>query len=122
MNEGVEQFITNLQDNAMSTEHLNSLKEKGEYNMNSNPFDKTKIDEYSRRAKAEWGHTEAFKEYEAKNNDRSKEAEMDTANGLMQIFIEFGKIRELDPSEASVQLLVKSLQDYISANYSTCTE
>ena len=47
---------------------------------------------------------------------------MDTANGLMQIFIEFGKIRELDPSEASVQLLVKSLQDYISANYYTCTK
>ena len=47
---------------------------------------------------------------------------MDTANGLMQIFIEFRKIRELDPSEASVQLLVKSLQDYISANYYTCAE
>ena len=73
-------------------------------------------------AAAEWGHTEAFKEYEAKNNNRSKEAEMDTANGLMQIFIEFRKIRELAPSEASVQLLVKSLQDYISANYYTCAE
>lgn len=113
----------------LKMEHLETLisyargiKEKGEYNMNFNPFDKTKIDEYSRRAKAEWGHTEAFKEYEAKNNDRSKEAEMDTANGLMQIFIEFGKIRELDPSESSVQLLVKSLQDYISANYYTCTK
>ena len=35
---------------------------------------------------------------------------------------EKAKIRELDPSEASVQLLVKSLQDYISANYYTCAE
>ena len=49
-------------------------------------------------AAAEWGHTEAFKEYEAKNNDRSKEAEMDTANGLVHIFIELGKIKVLDSS------------------------
>ena len=45
MNEGVEQFITNLQDNAMSTEHLNSLKEKGEYNIiNPNNMEESKFE------------------------------------------------------------------------------
>lgn len=44
MNEGVEQFITNLQDNAMSTEHLNNLKEKGEYNIiNPNNMEESKF-------------------------------------------------------------------------------
>ncbi|MGN0702539.1 MAG: MerR family transcriptional regulator [Lentihominibacter sp.] len=113
----------------LKKEHLENLiafargiKEKGEYNMNFNPFDKTKIDEYTRRAKAEWGHTAAFKEYEAKSNDRSKEAEMNAAKGLMQIFTQLGKVKELDPSDTKVQLLVKKLQDYISVNYYTCTK
>lgn len=40
----------------------------------------------------------------------------------MNIFAEFGKIKELPPSSAEAVALAKELQDHITENYYTCTD
>ena len=39
----------------------------------------------------------------------------------MEIFAEFGAIRNGDPASPEAQALVRKLQDFISAHYYTCT-
>ena len=40
----------------------------------------------------------------------------------MDIFAEFGAIRNGDPASAKSQALVSKLQDFITAHYYTCTD
>ena len=47
------------------------LQRKGENNMDFKAFDTSKIDEYTQKAKASWGDTAEYKEYEAKHGKRS---------------------------------------------------
>ena len=85
-------------------------------------FDRKKLDEYAAQAKASWGKTAAYKEFEEKSKDRSKEEDMKVHQGLIDIFAELGAIRETDPASEQAQALVKKLQDYITGNYYTCTK
>ena len=89
--------------------------------MDFKAFDKSKLEEYSKRAKEQWGDTAAYKEYEEKAKDRTDREEKEMGEGLMQIFTEFGKILDRDPAGAEAEALVKNLQEYISNNYYTCT-
>jgi len=84
-------------------------------------FDTRKIDEYAAQAKASWGTTPAYKEFEEKSKGRSREEDSDIAKGLMDIFAEFGAVRDTDPASKEAQALVQKLQDYISKHYYTCT-
>ena len=86
---------------------------KGENVMSA--FDNSKFESYKEEAKAKWGKTEAYREYEQRGS-------RDTGDGLMAVFAELGKVRQLDPSASEVQELVKNLQDFITANYYTCTK
>ena len=43
-------------------------------------FDTRKIDEYARQAKAAWGTTDAYKEYEQKSKDRTREEEAEISS------------------------------------------
>ena len=85
-------------------------------------FDRKKLDEYAAQAKASWGKTAAYKEFEEKSKDRSKEEDLKVHQGLIDIFAELGAIRETDPASEQAQALVKKLQDYITGNYYTCTK
>ena len=40
----------------------------------------------------------------------------------MEIFAEFGAIRDGDPASGKAQALVRKLQDFITAHYYTCTD
>lgn len=84
-------------------------------------FDTRKIDEYAAQAKASWGNTPAYKEYEEKSKGRTKEEDRDINQGMIDIFAEFGEIRTSDPASEEAQVLVKKLQDYITAHFYTCT-
>ena len=85
-------------------------------------FDTKKIDEYAAQAKASWGDTPAYKEYEEKSKGRTK-ADMQKINvQIMDIFAEFGAIRDTDPASEQAQTLVKKLQDFITENMYTCTD
>lgn len=110
-------------------EHLQNLidlargiKMIGVKQMSFEAFDTKKIDEYAAQAKASWGKTEAYKEFEKKSEGRSKEIQQKLNVEMMNIFAEFGKIRDKTSDSEEAIALVKKLQDHITENYYTCTD
>ena len=85
-------------------------------------FDTGKIDEYARQAKASWGKTDAYKEFEKKSEGRSKETQQKLNVEMMSIFAEFGAIKDLSPDSEEAVALAKKLQDHITEHYYTCTD
>ena len=85
-------------------------------------FDTKKIDDYAREAKAAWGETPEWQEYEQKTQDRTRAQRDEIARGLMDVFREFGAIRDQDPASEEAQALVTKLQGYISEHYYTCSD
>ena len=90
--------------------------------MSFEAFDTRKIDEYAAQAKASWGKTDAYKEYEKKSEGRSKETQQKLNVEMMSIFAEFGKIKGLSPDSKDAVALAKKLQDHITEHYYTCTD
>lgn len=80
------------------------------------------IDEYSKRAKEQWGQTSEYKEFEEKTKNWTKDDEATVANEFMQLFVEFGQMKEMDPEDEQVQLQVRKLQDYITDHFYTCSD
>ena len=110
-------------------EHLQNLidlargiKAIGVKYMSFEAFDTRKIDEYAEHAKASWGTTDAYKEYEQKSAGRTKETQQKLNVEMMHIFAEFGKIKDMSPESPEAIVLAKKLQDHISENYYTCTD
>ena len=113
----------------LKKEHIENLidlargiKLLGVRHLKFDAFDTKKIDEYAAQAKASWGDTPAYKEFEEKSKGRTKEQDRDISLGMMDIFAEFGAIRTMDPASEEAQALVKKLQDYITENFYTCTD
>ena len=90
--------------------------------MDFTAFDTKKLDEYAAQAKAEWGDTDAYKEFEKKSAGRTPQDESAIAMEMIRLFKEFGEMRDLQPDDASVQAQVKKLQEYITENYYNCTK
>ena len=111
-----KEHIENLIDLAVG------IKAMGVKELTFDAFDTRKIDEYAAQAKASWGTTPAYKEYEEKSKGRTKEDDRKIHQGMIDIFGEFGQIRHTDPASAEAQALVKKLQDYITAYMYTCTK
>ena len=85
-------------------------------------FDTSKLDEYAKKAKEEWGNTAAYKEYEKKAKTRTKEENAAFAEEFMGLFAELGGMRGLAPEDEKVQAQVKRIRDYITENMYTCTD
>lgn len=96
--------------------------ENGGTSMDFTAFDSNKLDEYAARAKASWGGTEAYREYEQKANGRTKAEEQAYGAQIMELFIAFGAMKDLAPDAPAAQAQVKKLQDYITAHYYHCTD
>jgi DNA-binding transcriptional MerR regulator len=111
-----KEHIENLIDLAKGIKLLGVRKLKFE------AFDTSKIDEYAAQAKAYWGKTSAYKEFEEKSRGRTKEEDKKIYQGMIDIFGEFGQIRNTEPSSKDAQALVKKLQDYITEHMYTCTK
>lgn len=126
-NKALDQQIELLQ---LKKEHLENLIDlaRGIKVMGVKPFmdfsafDTKKIDEYAAQAKASWGTTPEYREYEQKAKGRTKEEAQALAEQMMQIFYEFGVIRNGSPESEQAQALVKKLQDFITTNYYTCND
>lgn len=127
-NKALEQQITLL---TMKKEHLENLiafargiQWIGVKTMDFTVFDTKKLDEYAARAKEQWGKSAEYKEFEQKNEGRSKEAEQEMLQQFMLLFVEFGKFaREGDSAESErVQAQVKKLQDFISEHFYKCSK
>ena len=129
----------------LKKEHLENLidlakglKLRGVRHLKFDAFDTRKIDEYAAQAKAAWGTTPAYKEFEQKSKGRTREDDQNIAQGLMDIFAEFGAIKDAnlgtdkdanlgtdkgaDPASPGAQALVKKLQDYITQHFYNCTK
>ena len=89
--------------------------------MDFTTFDHSKMDEYAAQAKAKWGKTNAYKEFEEKTAGQTKQELASTGDKLMDIFREFGTLRHLSAADPRVQALVAKLQGFITANYYQCT-
>lgn len=124
-NKALEQQIELL---TMKKEHLENLinfargiKGIGVKYMNFTVFDAKRIDEYSKRAREQWGNTAEYKEYEEKTKNWTKDDEVTVTNEFMELFVEFGQMKEMNPSDDQVQAQVKKLQDYITEHFYTCS-
>ncbi|MCI8465538.1 MAG: MerR family transcriptional regulator [Lachnospiraceae bacterium] len=122
----LEQQITLL---LLKKEHLEALidlargiKTIGVNGMDFTAFDTKKMDEYAAQAKASWGNTPEYREFEEKAKKRKPEEERRLHVQMMTIFAEFGKLREGAPDSSEAQLLVKRLQDFITEHYYACSD
>ena len=111
-----KEHIENLIDLAVG------IKAMGVRELTFEAFDTRKIDEYAKQAKASWGTTPEYKEYAEKSKGRTKTEEHDITVKMMNIFAEFGEIRESDPASDEAQALVKKLQDFITEHMYTCSD
>lgn len=121
----LDQQITLLK---LKKEHIENLielargiKTIGEKNMDFSAFDTHKIEEYTAQAKASWGTTPEYQEYEEKAKDRTTEQQQSINIQLMDIFAEFGEIRNEDPASKKAQELVEKLQSFISEHFYSCS-
>ena len=112
----------------LKKEHIENLidfarriKTTGVNKMDFTAFDTQKMDDYSKRAKEQWGQTSEYQQYEEKSKNMTDTQKKDVLNSFMLIFAEFGKMKEQDVTSDLVQLQVKKLQDFISEHYYTCT-
>ena len=90
--------------------------------MDFTAFDTGKIDEYTRQAKESWGATKEYKEFEAKNSNRTLSELKSMGDKLMALIAEFSNMKDRDPADPAVQEQVKKVQDYITENFYTCTK
>ena len=82
------------------------------------------INDYKNEARARWGNTDAYREYETKKKSYI-EQKYDAVNVDMKaIFDEFFdcKISGKTVDSAEARALVVKLQAHITANYYTCTD
>ena len=125
-NRALEEQIALLEEKREQLQNRNTfargLKLTGVKNMNFSDFDHKKLDDYSAQAKAMWGKTDAYKEFEQKSKGRSKDTEKALGNDLMSLFTELGKFRAQDPGSEAVQNWVAQLQAFITEHYYTCTK
>ncbi len=86
-------------------------------------FDNEIHSQYAKEAKEKWGGTAAYKESTEKTKDYSKEKWNEITSAMEDIMAEFAECNingsAADSEEA--QALVRKWQDFISANYYTCT-
>lgn len=99
---------------------------KGECDMSFKQFDMTEWEkskrEYAQEVKERWGDTKAYAESEKKTNsydDKQWKLLNDEGACLLK---EFGENINNSPASQEVQALVKRWQEYITANFYSCTK
>ncbi len=122
----VEQQITLLTLQKERLEGLISfareILKKGECAMDFSAFSTEKQNAYAAQAKAQWGHTDAFQEFEAKTKNHTQEQTRELSRSFMALFGELGAMKELPPDAQEVQRQVKRLQSFITQHFYTCTD
>lgn len=102
--------------------HARKIQMTGVTIMDFTPFDRSELDEYAAQAKARWGRTDAYKEFEQKTAGQTPAQMQSAGDALMDIFTQFGAIRHTSPASAEAQALVAKLQGFITEHYYTCTK
>jgi len=93
------------------------IQTEGVTAMNFDAFDKTEIDQYAEEAKARWGHTAEWAEYEKKPKQNHAAA----GEALMAILAEIGAMKALTPADEAVQSKIAALQQHITDHFYPCS-
>lgn len=116
--QSMQDEIRKLQNRICLAQGIHML---GVKNMNLNGFQSQKIDDYAAQAKALYGKTEAYREYEEKSKRRTEKQEKDLGHQVMDFFVRLGKMRPCPPDCEEAQSWVKELQDFFTEHFYTCT-
>ena len=117
----------------LQREHLDDIIELAEKLQNTemehimdkkdfSAFDKSRLEDYARRAKEQWGGTAEYEEFSEKDKKRSDSDNTKLIRDTMEYFVKFGKLKERDPADGDVQKLVGELQRFFCENYYNCTD
>jgi len=124
-NRALEQQIRLLE---MQRDHIETLitfatgiRALGVKYMDFSAFDTRKMDDYARQAKAAWGKTDAYKEFEQRDSQYTKADRDQQGEQIMALMARFGEIRHLAPDSDQAQALVHELRTFITAHFYTCT-
>ncbi|MCR5306419.1 MAG: MerR family transcriptional regulator [Oscillospiraceae bacterium] len=98
------------------------LQQKGGDCMDFQAFDKTKLEDYARRAKEQWGHTEEYRAAMAAEENRTPQEQERMIRDFMRIFTEFGGMKTLSCESEQVGMQVDKLQQFITDHYYPCTD
>ena len=88
--------------------------------MDFQAFDTKKMEDYKAEVKERWGGTREYQEHEQKQEKAGDSAE--AGRQMMNLFAELGALRQLPPSDRTVQEKIAALQNFITDNYYTCTD
>ena len=116
--EMLEQKKTHLENVLVFARAIHML---GVNYMDFSAFDTKKMDDYAQQAKALWGKSELYKEFEEKQKNATKDDEKVWEQEIMDIFRDFGSLRHLQPEDEKVQALVVKLRAYITEHFYNCT-
>ena len=97
------------------------MKLLGAEYMDFTNVDPKKIDDYSQQAKALYGKTDAYKEYQQKAKGRSSKQEQILGSSLMDFFARLGQMRPCKPDAPEALAWAKALQAFLTEHYYTCT-
>lgn len=98
------------------------VKQTGVKRMDFTAFDTERIDAYAAQAKAAYGQTREYREFEEKSAGRGEEETRELNSRMMELFAQFGGLRTLDPGAEAVQAQVKRLRDFITEHFYTCSD
>jgi len=125
-NKALEQQIELLK---LKKEHIENLlefalgiKTIGVKQMDFKAFDKSKMEEYARQAKEQYGNTKEYKEFEKKQQNRSEKENHLLMDRFMLLFKEAGEIKTEDPASKKAQEMVKKIQKFITENMYECSD
>ena len=102
--------------------HARRIQSTGVMHMDFSAFDTAEMDRYAAEARAKWGQSGAYREFETKTAGLTPAQLNASGDALMDIFAKFGAIRQTSPASPEAQALVAELQNFISAHYYTCTK
>ena len=109
----------------MQREHIDGIIslardiiEKGDGTVDFTVFDTKEMDSFAKEIKERWGSTEAYKEYgkKAKTTDAENAGE-----GLMKLFGEIGKIKDVPADSKEALDAAKRVQAYITEHFYSCS-
>ena len=113
----------------LKREHIDNLmsfalgiKTLGVRQMDFKAFDRSRLDEYARQAKEQYGATPEYREFEERAGKQTEEEKALLADRFMLLFREAGTLRGSDPASPEAQDLVKRIQAFITENMYTCSK
>ncbi|MBR3290465.1 MAG: TipAS antibiotic-recognition domain-containing protein [Clostridia bacterium] len=76
---------------------------------------------FNTEARARWGNTAAWGEFEQKMSGQSAEARQAAGDGLVAVLADIGQMSDQPADAPAVQAGVATLQAYITEHFYTCT-